>query len=253
MSAASDKYEKDVAKYLNDISGVDAKRPTASTKYADVIVDFDGSKTWLEVKMNNTDNLGNTRVSYVNGKWTASNPIDPIKKFAIKYLTSNRVTHEFLKDIANFANIRDWKNMTVPSTIGLLKNPNALPYEKMKQYMSSRKQYILEVPNVDLGQLVTQHYLIGKIEPAHYMQAGDDFYRIGRSNPLGLPTDIPELGRPGQCMGSFRMRISIRKSKSFYEIQPEIKITNMPRSPYSVKPGTNSKNPFIHERIRTTI
>ena len=251
MSASSDKHEKDVADYLDSMPGVSAKRPSVSTKYADVFVDFEGKKTWIEVKMNHTDNLGNTRVSYVNGKWTAAAPLDPVKKFAIEYLTNDRKTQEFLKDIAKFAGIKDWKNMTVPSTQGLLKNANAVPYEKMKEYMKTRKQYILDIPGVDLGQLVTKHYLEGKAEPAHYMQAGDDFYMIGKSNPLALPTDIPEVGKKGQCMGSFKMRIGIRGSKPFYEIQPEIKITNMPKSPYSIKPGTRQKNPFTHQRVRT--
>jgi hypothetical protein len=250
MSASSDKYEKDVADYLNSLPGVDAKRPKVSTKFADIFAKFAGNESWIEVKMNHTDNLGNTRVSYVNGEWTAAAPLDPVKKFAISYLTNDRQTQQFLKDIAKFAGIPDWKNMTVPSTMGLLKNPNAVPYEKMKEYMKSRSQYILDVPNVDLGQLVTQHYLKGKEKPAHYMQAGDDFYMIGKANPLGLPIDIPELGKPKQSMGSFKMRIGIRGSKPFYEIQPEIKITNMPKSPYSVKPGTSSKNPFTHQRVR---
>ena len=252
MSAASDRYELEVAQSIDSIDGVDAVRPKVSTKYADIKVTFDRKTTWLEVKMNHTDNLGNTRVSYVDGKWQAAAPLDPVKKFAIEYLTKDRETQQFLKDLAKFAGIKDWKNMTVPSTKGLLKKPNAVPYEVMKEYMSTRRQYILDVPNVDLGQLVTRHYLEGKAEPAHYMQAADDFYMIGRSNPLGLPADIPEIGDPGKCKGSFKMRIGIRSSNSaFYEIQPEIKILNMPKSPYSVKPGTSKKNPFTHQRVRT--
>lgn len=244
MSAKSDKYEADVANYLDSMPDLSAQRPKVSTKYADVKLQLGRQSTWLEVKMNHTDNLGNTRVSYVDGKWQAAMPLDPVKKFAIEYLTNDKQTQEFLKDIAKFAGIKDWKKMTVPSTQGLLKKDNAVSYEKMKEYMSKRTQYILDVPNVDLGQLVTRHYLEGKAEPAHYMQAGDDFYMIGKKNPLGLPGNIPELGAPKQCMGSFKMRIGIRGSKPFYEIQPEIKISNMPTSPYSVKPGTRKKNPF---------
>lgn len=252
MSAASDRYEEAVAQAIDNLDGVTAARPKVSTKYADVLITMNGVKTWLEVKMNHTDNLGNTRVSYINGKWDAAKPIDPVKAFAIEYLSKDRQTQQFLKDVAEFADIKNWKNMTVPSTQGLLKNSNAVSYEKMKEYMSKRTQYILDVKNVDLGELVTRHYLEGKAEPAHYMQAGDDFYLIGKKNPLGLPIDIPELGRKGQCMGSFKMRIGIRGSKPFYEIQPEIKILNMPSSPYSVKPGTKKKNPFTHQRVRTT-
>lgn len=251
MSASSDYYEVAVADGIDALPGVDAIRPSASTKYADVYITMGNKKSWLEVKMNHTDNLGNTRVSYVDGKWTAAAPLDPVKNFAIEYLTKDLETQRFLKDIANFAGIPDWKNMTVPSTQGFLKNKNAVSYEKMKEYMSKRTQYILDVKNVDLGVLVTRHYLEAKKEPAHYMQAGDDFYLIGKANPLGLPRDIPELGRPGVCMGSFRMRIGIRGSKPFYEIQPEIKILNMPKSPYSALPSSKKKNPFTNERVRT--
>jgi len=252
MSAKSDSYEIQIANEINALDDVIATRPKVSAKFADVKLQMGGKVTWLEVKMNHTDNLGNTRVSYVNGKWTAATPLDPVKKFAIEYLTKDLKTIQFLKDVAQFAGIKNWKDMTVASTMGLLKNTNAVSYVKMKEYMSKRTQYILDVPNVDLGQLVTQHYLVGKAEPAHYMQAGDDFYMIGKKNPLGLPTDIPELGRKGQCMGSFKMRIGIRGSKPFYEIQPEIKINNMPTSPYSMKPGTKKKNPFTHNRVRTS-
>ena len=250
MSAKSDKYELDVANNITGMTGVTAERPKVSTKYADVTLDFKGKskhkgkRIWLEVKMSHTDNLGNTRVSYVDGKWQAAMPLDPVKNFAIKYLTTSSQTQKFLKDIANYAGIKDWRNMTVPSTQGFLKKDNAVPYDIMKEYMSKRTQYILDVPNVDLGALVTDHYLTGKAEPAYYMQAGDDFYLIGKENPLGLPRDIPELGKKGQCMGTFKMRIGVRGSKPFYEIQPEIKILNMPNSPYSVKPGTKKKNPF---------
>ena len=102
------------------------------------------------------------------------------------------------------------------------------------------------VSGVDLGKLVTAHYLEAKAEPAEYMQAGDDFYMIGTTNPLKLARDIPVLGAGGSCKGDFKMRIGVRSSSSaFYEIQPEIKITNMPKSPYSLKPGTTKKNPFL--------
>ena len=241
-SKASDKYEQDVADYINQMQGVDAQRPKVSTKYADVLTRFNGQRTWIEVKMNHTDNLGNTRVSYIDGKWTAAQPLDPIKNFAIEYLTKSKETQQFLQAIAKHAGIPNWKNMTVPSTKGGLSKDNAVSHEKMQEYFKSRTQYILNVKNVDLGKLVTDHYLEGKAEPAHYLQAGDDFFMIGTKNPLKLPRDIPVLGAGGRCRGTFRMRIGVRSS--FYEVQPEIKILNMGTSPYSIKPGTKKKNPF---------
>ena len=245
MSAASDKYEKDVADYLK-MSGVDAERPSVSVKYPDIRVNEYKSvrNTWIEVKMNHTDNLGNTRVTYMEGKWIAAAPLDPVKKFAIDYLSKNQATISFLKDIAKFAGM-NWEKMILPSTKGPLKEPNAVSYETVAKYFKSKSQYILNVPNVDLGKLVTDHYLQAKAEPASYMQAGDDFYMIGTSNPLKLPRDVPVLGAGGRCKGNFKMRVGVRSTSSgFYEIQPEIKITNMENSKYSIKPGTNKLNPF---------
>lgn len=59
----------------------------------------------------------------------------------------------------------------------------------MKGYFNQPgiNRYIAIETDVDLGKLVTEHYLKGKEEPAYYMQAGDDFYMIGTSNPLDYP------------------------------------------------------------------
>lgn len=241
MSAAADRYERDVADYINGLDGVKASRPAVSTKYSDVVVEYNGKKAWLEVKMNHTDNLGNPRVSYVAGKWQAATPLDPVKKFAIEYLSKSSQTKQALKDISDFVGIPVNK-MILPSTKGMLSKPNAAPYDLIAEYFKTRNQYILDVKNVDLGKLVTDHYLKGKAEPAYYMQAGDDFYMIGNKNPLGLPRNIPKV----EGIGTFRMRIGVRSANSaFYEIQPEIKILDMGKSPYSLKPGTKKKNPFV--------
>jgi len=240
MSAAADKYERDVAEYIDSLDGVKAERPKVSTKYADVVLSYNNKRTWLEVKMNHTDNLGNPRVSYIKGQWGAAKPIDPVKKFAMEYLSKSPQTKKFLKEISQASNIPVNK-MILPSTKGLLKQEGAVPYVVIADFFKDRSQYILDVKNVDLGKLVTDHYLEGKAEPAHYMQAGDDFYMIGNKNPLGLPKDIPLLSGKG----TFRMRIGVRSERSaFYEIQPEIKITDMPKSKYSLKPETKKKNPF---------
>jgi hypothetical protein len=246
MSATSDAYEIAVADYLDTFIGVEAIRPVASPKFPDVFVRRNVNNkmipAWIEVKMNHTDNLGNTRVSYINGKWTAAAPLDPIKKFAIEYLTKSAETQAFLKDIAKFAGIKDWRDMTIPSTKGALANSNAVPRAVMAEYFKSRNQYILSVPNVNLGELVTRHYLEAKAKPAHYMQAGDDFYMIGKENPLKLPDDIPVLGVNKLAYGTFKMRIGVRSQ--YYEVQPEIKIVDMGTSRYSVMPATKKQNPF---------
>ena len=133
----------------------------------------------------------------------------------------------------------DIENPKIPTTKGGLKDPDAIPLEVMRAYFAQRSnQYILNKSNVNLGELVTRHYLEAKTEPAYYIQAADDFYMIGRDNPLRLPSAIPQL----KGTGDFKMRVSLRSG--FYEIQPEIKITNMGTSSYSCKFGTGKKNPF---------
>ena len=110
----------------------------------------------------------------------------------------------------------------------------------MKSYFnqSNINKYIHKQENFGIGDLVTKHYTKGKKEPAYYMQADDDFYRISNTNPLNLPNDIPLLSGDGD----FKVRVSTRTM--FYEVQAEIKIKTMPFSKYSVKAGTTKKNPF---------
>jgi hypothetical protein len=100
-------------------------------------------------------------------------------------------------------------------------------------------RYIANKANMDLGKVVTEHYTEGKAEPAYYMQAGDDFYRISNKDPFKLGSTIPLLSGKGD----FKVRVATRSE--FYEVQAEIKIAHMPDSKYSVKPGTRKKNPFL--------
>ena len=71
------------------------------------------------------------------------------------------------------------------------------------------------------------------------MQAADDFYMISAANPLDLTRKIPLL----EGNGDFKVRISTRSS--FYEVQAEIKISEMPRSNYSLLSNTRKLNPLL--------
>lgn len=238
MSAASDKYERDVAAYMNKLPGVKAVRPTVGTDYPDVLVEFKGKESYVEVKMSHTDNLSNPRMFYSNGKWQTTYDT-PAAKHAVNILNSSPQTKEFLKKIAEFAGI-DIRKLKIPTTKSGLKEPGAVPLDVMKKYFSKPgvNRYIANKENQDLGKVVTEHYTIGKTKPANYMQAGDDFYRVGTADPFKLGAAVPELkGR-----GDFKVRIGTRSE--FYEVQAEIKIKEMPNSTYSCKPGTIKKNPF---------
>jgi hypothetical protein len=242
MSAASDLYEANIAKSINSIKGMKATRPSADTALSDVLIEKFNNKsahTWVEVKMNHTDNLSNPRVFYAGGEWRTTYKT-PAAKAAVDILNSSADAKNFIKKIAKYSGIPVSK-IIIPTNKGMLSDANAVPLEVMRSYFEQPgvNRYIANEQNYNLGQLVTNHYTIGKKEPAYYMQAGDDFYMISKKNPLGLPKTIPILsGR-----GDFKVRVATRSE--FYEVQAEIKIKNMPASQYSVKPGTGKKNPFL--------
>ena len=238
MSAASDKYEQDIAKFIDSIPGVSAERPKVGTDFPDVRLKYKGISTWLEVKMSHTDNLSNPRVFYSNGKW-ATTYKTPVAKAAVDILNKSTQTKKFLTDISKFTGI-PLNSLKIPTTKGGLKEPGAVPLDAMKRYFAkpSVNRYIANKEKFNLGQVVTEHYTKGKTEPAYYMQAGDDFYRISTKDPFKLGNKIPLL----VGMGDFKVRISTRSE--FYEVQAEIKIIEMPNSKYSARPGTKKLNPF---------
>ena len=242
MSAASDRYERDVAKSMDmAIKAVDrkgeAERPKVGTEYADVRFNCFGIQTWCEVKMNHTDNLSNPRVFYESKKWHTTYTT-PAAQYTVELLNDSRDTKKFIKDIADFSGIHVG-DICIPTTKSGLKSKYAVPLATMKKFFSQpgMNRYIAEEKNFNLGKVVTEHYTIGKEEPAYYMQADDDFYLISNANPLGM-RGIPLL----KGKGDFKVRVATRSS--YYEVQAEIKIKDMGNSPFSLAPKTSKKNPF---------
>lgn len=239
MSAKSDQYERDVATHIDSIPGIKAERPSVGTDYPDVRLTYNNNKTWLEVKMSHTDNLSNPRMYYKDGKWGTTYKT-PAAAEAVSILNKSSQTKKFIQDIAKFTGI-DASNISIPTTRSGLREDNAVPLKAMKDYFNQPgvNRYIANQEDFDLGDVVTKHYTIGKTEPAYYMQAGDDFYKISRKDPFKLGSKIPLLAGKGD----FKVRISTRSE--FYEVQAEIKITHMPNSNYSLMPGTKKRNPFL--------
>lgn len=241
-SKASDAFEVAVANAINSVGdNIIATRPTVGTQFADVLVEVDGVSTWLEVKMNSTDNLSNPRVFYNGSSWDTTYKT-PTAKYAVDLLNNSSDAKTFVSEIASFSGI---SSPALPTTKGGLKHPNAVPLEVMREFVEQRgNRYIASERDIDIGSLVTQHYTIGKEQPANYMQSGDSFYLIGGADPLSLNSandgSIPVLGGTGD----FRMRVSTRSS--FYEIQAEVKIRNFnpSSSPFSALEGSNKVNPF---------
>jgi len=239
-SKASDKYEKEIADFINKMGGqFTAERPKVSTKYSDVLVSSEGGEqSWLEVKMNHTDNLANPRIFYDGRKWDTTYTMQSAHK-AVELMNKSASAKQFIKSIAEFSGIKTPK---IPTTKGGMKDKNAVPLNVMKEFFAQPgiNRYLHSEADVDLGAVITDHYLNNKAEPAFYMQAGDDFYLVGRTNPLKLKGagSIPLLsGR-----GAFKVRVATRSS--YYEVQAELKIIKMPDSKYSLKPKSTKKNPF---------
>ena len=241
MSAKSDQYEKDVATYINSISGVKAERPSVGTDYPDIRIQYKNTMTWLEVKMSHTDNLANPRVFYDDG-WKTTYKT-PVAKAVVDALNKSDETKKFINSLSKFTGI-PISEIKLPTTRGeynRLQGKGAVPIKIMKSYFAQPgvNRYIFSKENVNLGAMVTEHYTKGKTQPAYYMQAGDDFYMISSKNPFKLSNDIPLL----VGNGDFKVRVSTRTE--FYEIQPEIKIKKMPDSKYSLQPGTKKQSPFL--------
>lgn len=240
-SPASDKFEFSIASALQDM-GYEASRPKVDSTYSDVLVKHKGKNVWIEVKMNHKDNLGNTRASWDGSNWVSApekkgplkGKMGPLKVYIAKMLKKH--ASKFVADITKATGKTKLNTNIGPQK----KDPDTVNHEEMKAYMATQKdQYIISVPNQDLGEVVKAHYAEGgKTEATYYLQAGDDFYRLSNEDPLGVASDVPMFAGKGD----FRMRVAIRSKQ--YEIQPEVKVNNMANSPYSIKQGTKKKNPF---------
>jgi len=249
MSATSDKYEHDVAKNINgSVKGLTAVRPVVSTSYPDVKVEYgsykDSKAVWVEVKMNHTDNLMNPRFSYINGEWVvpASYKSAATDKLA-GIFNKSKEAKQWIDGLKVFLAKNKFKGDIRKITLYSSKterktDPNTVSLEMMKQYLATLpNKNICKVPNTNVGELVTLHYLEGKAAPAYYLCAGNDFYQFGNVNPLKIPK-VPVFAGTNDVV----LRVGDRSSN--FEIQAEVKIKQIASSPYSVMPGTSKPNPF---------
>lgn len=231
MSKASDKFERDVADFINSIPGLKAERPKAGTEYSDIKVTRGNIISWIEVKMNHRDNLSNPRFFYEHNQWKTSYKT-PVALELVELLNKSNQSATFIKNISEFSNIPKDK-IFISTTKSGLKKENVVSLEAMKAYFSQPNvnRYILFEEDFDIGNIVTRHYLEGKKEPVYYLQAGNDFYMFGTENPLGFDSRVPVFsGR-----GDIKVRVATRSK--FYEIQAEVKLNKIDvESQFSFKP-----------------
>lgn len=245
MSTTSDLFEQKVANDLVKI-GVPAYRPAANTALADVAIKSAATphgRVFMEVKMSHTDNLSNPRVFFNGTKWDTTYKT-PVAKYAVDLLNNSQQWKKFHDELKKFMNVKEIK---LPTTRSGLKEPGAVPLHILKDFVENQRKnrYIHIQDNVDIGDLVTRHYLEGKAEPAFYLQAGDDFYLIGNKDPLNINKSRKQKVPVLKGMGDFKIRIATRSE--FYEIQAEVKIKKMEPhvSPFSVLSESRKMNPFV--------
>ena len=256
MSKSSD-YEDAVAANIHNASkglvGIRHKSGIQSkTSYPDVEVKYKGISTWVEVKMNHTDNLMNPRFKYVGGKWAVSGVDSKAIQELTKYFNASEDAKKWVEALRKF--VKDPKNkytgnpakMTIHSLVGdRAKDVNSVSLITMKKFLASRpNKNIFKTEPINVGALVTKHYTIGKAAAALYVSSGDDFYRFGDTNPFKF-TDKQAPKFKGT--NSITYRIGDRSSN--FEIMVEVKIKNinaMGSSETSVKPGSSKPNPFAN-------
>lgn len=258
MSAKSDLHEHAVAKSIDaSIKGLSAERPKVATSFPDVKVEYKNftgtNAVWVEVKMNHTDNLMNPRFSYVNGKWiTPDSYKSPATDMLCDIWNKNKEVKEWIEGLKIFLVKNKWKGDIKKMSLYSSKternrDPNSVSLDLMKKYLKSLpNKNICKVQNIDVGTLVSTHYLKGKAAAAYYLSSGDDFYQFKlsgvKNNPLKIP-DVPVF----EGMNQIILRVGDRSDN--FEIQAEVKVKSLKSSKYSVAPGTKKENPFRYIKV----
>lgn len=253
MSAASDDYERKIADVINNSSSeITASRPKVSTSYPDVLVEYKNHKgltggIWVEVKMNHTDNLMNTRFQYKNGVWEViPSYVSPASNKLVEYLNASNEAKIWIKGLKKYLIDKNWpgdvnKMSLYSSTTARAGDKNSVSLQLMKGYLSTlTNKNICKVDNVDIGKIAMLHYTTGKAVKTSYISSGDDLYCFDNNNPFGFK-NIPSFEKSVQS-NSVVFRIGDRSSN--FEIQSEVKAKTIAKSPYSIKPGSSKPNPF---------
>ena len=265
-SKLSDDYEIAIADSINTLSkdkSYIAERCGSNNKCSDILITRnDGVSSWLEVKMDHHAGLGSPRVYYSDyeGGWCTTYKT-PAAQFAVNLLNSSDEAFKWIKQLKKWIcteleSSRDDRLLTtvcrhksdsnytpcdlkivLPTTAGGLKLKGAIPVDVIRRFTSDHDRKII-THRCDITSVVESHYLDGKSKPAHYIQIGDDLYRVGEADPFNWK--VPKLSIND---GSITARISIRDDK-LYEIQIDIKSHSHSSSDYSLKLDSKKLRPF---------
>jgi len=238
-SPASNAFEKHVASAVKAaLSGTGAKIEHAgSSEYSDIRIDIPGiGSSFLEVKLTSGDNLGNPRLQYDGNQWiVAGDSGSPLAAYAVEFMNESPEAQAFINDLKAFLKT---------DTVRLQgKKPGSVTLPQIKAFLAKRpNKNIAELDSVDAAALATQHYAVAKKEPAHYVQAGDDFYLMGSADPLDL--NLVNDGQIPVLRGMGRLAVRIADRSARYEVQVSVKMWKHDPSPFSAMLPTSKVNPF---------
>lgn len=219
-------HEKAVAGYINHFTYANAENPTNAVGFSDILISFNNRTAWLETKMTVDSNMINTRVRYLSGIWTCRG-MSPVGDYICQILANSDHAKGFIHDMTRFVS----RDMNVDNNWPSLSEMTNF----MKHYPD---HYIHWQEDVDISEILRLHYLKSKSKCTHYLQAGDNFYKISEHDPLGLSSNIPVF----TARGTLKVRVSLRSKR--YEMQAEVKVKSFNQSEYSVFPFTSKKCPF---------
>lgn len=206
--------------YVNGHTSAKAYRPTRSSEFSDMLVEYAGLTSWIEIKMTTHCNLLNSRAQF-DKSWTCASSI------LSRALNSSEQAQDFIQELRTF------------STQEPVLSYDGTGLDVMSAFVKERnRQYVHEEEKVKIRDVVEEHYLSGKRRSVHYIQIGDNFYSISSLDPLGL--NVPVF----DPIGHIKIRLALRSKR--YEILAEVKCTDIEESEYSLYPFTEKKCPFIN-------
>lgn len=243
-----------------------AVRPRVNTTYSDVYIQYipkgqsNWNESWLEIKMNHTDNLTNVRMLYKNGLWQCKTKALPTNLACSWMNEPGSKASKFIDELVQFMNSNhpragggDWtpNNIEIYSTKTDRENSkNAVTYEQLFDFVKKVRKsgYIFDATGINVAEIACKYYTSenegeGKAVAAYYLQTGDDLFRLSSKNPLGWEyfNELPEFK---DFYGDFKVRVGTRSDN--HEIMPELKVyrKSVSASKFSLKPGSKKRLPF---------
>ena len=168
-SPASDAFEFKVADAINTFPGYKAERPYVNQEYPDIILEYNGKKAWVEVKMDKTAQFGNAYFQYASGTWRYNGKLVHLAGSLLNILKTNSQSVQFIKELKDFVGREN-------IGLGSKKDPNWVPTETLADFLKTNKrtQDFINIKGVALTEYFQAAYK-SKKAIAEYAQIKDNF------------------------------------------------------------------------------